>query len=153
MRVSNAATVRTNQANEFVVREASFVADRELRLTFSDNLQRQTWLYAGQLYTEEGSAITVDENEMLRLVLTNDTERAQTLILDGARLDFAPRETRTLDLIFDQLQAKSLRNPVAGVVSNARAVCRLVTGISSWHLGRMLIWISLAPLHPSAHNS
>jgi FtsP/CotA-like multicopper oxidase with cupredoxin domain len=115
MSTSAAAITHANQAEQLAMQEASFIPDRELRLMVSDNMQRQSWLYAGQHYTEEGNVIVLNENEQLRLILTNDTDRAQSLAFEGARIDLAAREARTLDLVIDQLQNKSLSNPAAGV--------------------------------------
>jgi len=98
----------------------NFIPDRELRLTVSDNLQRQDWLYAGQRYTEKGSAIIVNENEQLRLILANDTNQAHSLVLDGVQMDLAARETRTVDLVIDQLQPKTLTSPAAGIAQTIK---------------------------------
>jgi FtsP/CotA-like multicopper oxidase with cupredoxin domain len=97
-----------------------FTPDRELHLTLSDNLQRQTWAYAGQTYTEVCNDIVVNEGEMLRLILTNDTERAQRLVLDGSPIELAANHSATVDLTIDQLQSKTLSNPLAGITRAIR---------------------------------
>ena len=108
------SSARATEADEFVASNERFVPDRELRLTVSDNLQRQTWLYAGQRYTEEGKAIVVNENEQLRFILVNDTDRAHSLWFDGVRIDLAANESRSFDWTVDQLHSKTLSNPLAG---------------------------------------
>jgi FtsP/CotA-like multicopper oxidase with cupredoxin domain len=112
---SGTPSARAMQADALVARDVAFIPDRELRLTVSDNLQRQTWLYAGQRYTETGKAIIINENEQLRLILVNDTDRAHSLLLDGMRIDVAANESRSFDFIIDQLHAITISHPLAAV--------------------------------------
>jgi hypothetical protein len=102
-------------AEELVTEGVSFVPDRELLLTVSDNFQRQRWLYAGQRYAEEGKFIVVNENECIHLILINDTDRVQSLSLDEAHITLAARKSCKRELIVADLQPKILSNPAAGI--------------------------------------
>ncbi|HTE40203.1 MAG TPA: hypothetical protein VK629_05205 [Steroidobacteraceae bacterium] len=88
----------------------TFTADRELTLTLSDNLQTQNWIYEGQRYSEERPSIVVHEGECVRVTLVNDTSVAQVLTLDQDRIALAAHSHVIVDLSFDSLRSRTLRN-------------------------------------------
>src|SRR5262245_51590206 len=57
-------------------------ADRELRLAVSDGFTRQTWLYAGQVWSETRDTLVFHEDETIRITIAND-QRGDRVILLG----------------------------------------------------------------------
>lgn len=49
-----------------------FEVDRELSLAVSDGFSRQTWRYAGQVWSETRDTLQMHEDERVRVYVTND---------------------------------------------------------------------------------
>jgi hypothetical protein len=90
--------------------DVSVVPDRQLTLNLSDDLQRQQWVYAGQRYEERREHIVVYENETVRFAVVNDTSDRRSLMLESARIDLHAGESVVLDLNFDSLTPRTLRD-------------------------------------------
>jgi FtsP/CotA-like multicopper oxidase with cupredoxin domain len=56
---------------------------REVTTTLSSAMRDRVWLYSGQSYAEQKDALTLDEDEQVRITLHNDTANAQPISLGG----------------------------------------------------------------------
>jgi hypothetical protein len=56
-------------------------ADRELRLSISDGFTRQTWLHAGQVWSETRDTLVFHENETIRITIANDQRGDRVIAL------------------------------------------------------------------------
>jgi hypothetical protein len=81
--------------------------DRELRLAISDGFTRQTWIYAGQKWTETRDIVTFHEDELVRITITNDRPGARVISFGGDRelMRLGPGETRSMVLGISRLDA------------------------------------------------
>lgn len=79
--------------------------DRELRLTVGDGFTRQTWVRAGQQWSETRDTLSMHEDEIVRVRIYNDTASVRVISFGDTRpmLRIRPREIATLDLFVDSL--------------------------------------------------
>jgi FtsP/CotA-like multicopper oxidase with cupredoxin domain len=56
-------------------------ADRELRLSISDGFTRQTWFYAGQVWSETRDTLVFHEDETIRITIANDQRGDRVIAL------------------------------------------------------------------------
>jgi hypothetical protein len=56
-------------------------ADRELRLAVSDGFTRQTWIYAGQMWSETRDTLVFHEDETIRITIANDQRGDRVIAL------------------------------------------------------------------------
>lgn len=56
-------------------------ADRELRLSVSDGFTRQTWFYAGQVWSETRDTLVFHEDETIRITIANDQRGDRVIAL------------------------------------------------------------------------
>ena len=88
--------------------------DRELHLRIKDNFGSQSWTYAGQQYVENRGTIVVEEDEHIRLRITNDMKSAQSLRHNGVTFRCNPGETIEFDWCVESLDATSIENLQTG---------------------------------------
>jgi hypothetical protein len=77
--------------------------DRELSLAISDGFSRQTWRYAGQVWTETRDTLSFHEDEHIRVYVTNDMPGVRVISLGDDRpvRRVRPGETIAIDLTVD----------------------------------------------------
>jgi hypothetical protein len=77
--------------------------DRELSLAISDGFSRQTWRYAGQVWTETRDTLSFHEDEHIRVYVTNDMLGVRVISLGDDRpvRRVRPGETIAIDLMVD----------------------------------------------------
>jgi hypothetical protein len=77
--------------------------DREVRLQLSDGFTRQTWGRDGEVWTETRDIIALNESEIVRIAILNDTPATRVVSLGDGRpmLRLRSGEARALDLLVD----------------------------------------------------
>lgn len=81
--------------------------DRELRLTISDAFSRQTWVQGGRAWTETRDVLAMQEDEIVRVIVFNDTQGVRVISFGDGRphLRIRPGEMQALDLFVDNVEA------------------------------------------------
>jgi hypothetical protein len=79
--------------------------DRELSLAVSDGFSRQTWRYAGQVWTETRDTLSLHEDERIRVFVTNDMPGVQVISFGDDRpvQRVRPGEMVAVDLTINRL--------------------------------------------------
>lgn len=77
--------------------------DRELRLSIGNAFSRQTWLRAGQQWSETRDALSFHEDEIIRVRIFNDTPGVRVVSFGDTRpmLRVRPNEWATIDLFVE----------------------------------------------------
>lgn len=99
------AGIGISPASAEAARFADSELDRELSLAVSDGFSRQTWRYAGQVWTETRDTLSFHEDEHIRVYITNDMPGVRVVSLgdDGPVQRVRPGETVAIDLTVDRL--------------------------------------------------
>jgi hypothetical protein len=77
-------------------RHEDFEVDRELVLAVSDGFSRQTWRYAGQVWSETRDTLLMHEDERVRVYITNDMPGVRVISFGD---DEPVRRVRTGDTV------------------------------------------------------
>lgn len=77
--------------------------DRELRLSIGDAFSRQTWVHGGRQWSETRDALSMHEDEIVRVRIFNDTPGVRVVSFGDGRpmLRVRPGEWATLDLFIE----------------------------------------------------
>jgi len=80
--------------------------DRELRLSISEAFARQTWVQGGRAWTETRDVLAMHEDEIVRVIVFNDTPGVRVIAFGDHRphLRIRPGEMQALDLFIDSLE-------------------------------------------------
>jgi hypothetical protein len=80
--------------------------DRELHLALSDGFTRQAWRYGGQTWVETRDVLTLHEDEVIRITITNDRPGSRVISLGSERdlIMLRAGETKSVTLTIRQLQ-------------------------------------------------
>lgn len=81
--------------------------DRELRLSISEAFARQTWVQSGRAWTETRDVLAMHEDEIVRVIVFNDTPGVRVISFGDHRphLRVRPGEMQALDLFIDSLES------------------------------------------------
>ena len=79
--------------------------DRELRLAVSDGFARQLWVHGGQVWGETRDVLTLHEDEVIRITVTNDRPGSRVIAVGDERELMLLRagETKSVTMTIRQL--------------------------------------------------
>ncbi len=97
------AGIGITPANAPPTRAARDEFDRELRLSIGNAFSRQTWVQSGRQWSETRDALSVAEDEIIRVRIFNDTPGVRVVSFGDARpmLRIRPDEWATIDLFVE----------------------------------------------------
>jgi hypothetical protein len=97
------AGIGISPASAAPVRAPNNEIDRELRLAISDGFARQLWVNGGGSWTETRDVLAMHEDEIIRVVIFNDTPGVRVISFGDNRphLRIRPGEMKSLDLAID----------------------------------------------------
>ncbi|MDP3739717.1 MAG: hypothetical protein Q8R02_20180 [Hyphomonadaceae bacterium] len=103
-------------------RHEDFEVDRELVLAVSDGFSRQTWRYAGQVWSETRDTLLMHEDERVRVYITNDMPGVRVISFgdDQPARRVRAGETISADLTMDH--ARGFTIAVVGQPAFSRPV-------------------------------
>ncbi len=75
------------------------LVNRELKLSVSDGFSRQTWEQEGEVRHEARDTLLLDQNEHIRITVTNDMPGVRVVSVgDGRLLRIRPGESASMDV-------------------------------------------------------
>jgi hypothetical protein len=95
--------------------------DRELHLAVSDGFTRQAWRYGGQTWVETRDVMTLHEDEVIRVTITNDRPGSRVIALGSERELMLLRQGETKSVAMTIRQLEGFRISVMGEPMITRA--------------------------------